>query len=48
MSPKGLRYPFIKIKIKISLKKLFLLKYTRNKLDFLPLIGPSLYTKVLK
>ena len=46
MSFKGLRYSLIFIKIKIPLKKLVLLKYIRNKLDFLPLIGPFLYTRV--
>ena len=49
MSPKCLRYPFIFIKIRISLKKnLVLLKYTRKKLDFLPPKGPSLYTIALE
>jgi len=31
MSPEGLRYSFIFIKVRISLKKLVLLKYIRNK-----------------
>jgi hypothetical protein len=49
MSLKGLRYPLIFIKIRIALKKgLILLKYTRNKPDFLPTIGPFSYTKALE
>ena len=46
ISPKGPRHLFIFITVKIPLKNmLVLLKYTRNKPDFLPLIGPSLHTK---
>ena len=49
MSAKGLRHSLIFIKVGISLKKkLVLLKYTRNKLDFLPLKALSLYTKALE
>ena len=49
MSPKCLRYPFIFIKVRIPLKKrLVLLKYIRNKLDFLPPKVPSLYTIALE
>ena len=48
MSFKDLRHFFIFIKVKIPLKKLVLLKYIRNKPDFLPFIGSSLYTRVLK
>ena len=49
MSFKGPRYPLIFIMVGIPLKKiLVLLKYTRNKLDFLPFIGPFSYTKALK
>ena len=48
MSPKGLRHSYIFIKIRIPLKKLVLLKYIRNKPDFLPPISPFLYTRVLE
>jgi hypothetical protein len=49
MSFKGLKYPLIFIKVGIPLKKgLVLLKYIKNKLDFLPAIGPFLYTKALE
>ena len=48
MPSKGLRHPLTFIKVGIHLEKLVLLKYIRNKLDLLPFIGPSLYTKVLK
>ena len=46
MSSKGLRHFFIFIKVRIPLKKSVLLKYTRNKLDFLPPIGLFLYIRV--
>ena len=46
MSSKGLRYSYIFIKVRIPLKKSVLLKYIRNKPDFLPPISPSLYTRV--
>jgi len=45
MSAKGLRHSLIFIKVGISLKRLVLLKYTRNKLDFLPFKALSLYTR---
>jgi len=46
MSAKGLRHSLIFVKVKISLKKrLVLLKYIRNKLDFLPSKALSLYTR---
>ena len=48
MSSKGLKYFLIFIKLRIPLKKSVLLKYIRNKPDFLPPIGPFLYTRVLK
>ena len=49
MSSKSLKYPFIFIKIGIPLQKgLVLWKYTRNKPDFSPTIGPFSYTKALK
>ncbi len=48
MSPECLRHPFIFIIVRIPLKKLVLLKYTRNKLDFLPPKVPSLYTIALE
>ena len=49
MSFKGLRHSLIFIKIRIPLKKrLDLQKYIRNKPDFSPTIGLSLYTKALE
>ena len=48
MSLKGLRHSLIFIKVRIPLKKLVLLKYTKNKTDFLSPIGPFSYTRVLK
>ena len=48
MSAKGLRHSFIFIKVRIPLKKSVLLKYIRNKLDFLPSTGPFSYTRVLE
>ena len=46
MPLKGLRHSLIFIKVRIPLKKLVLLKYTRNKLHFLPPTGPSSYIGV--
>ena len=46
MSFKGLRHSCVFIKVRIPLKKSVLLKYMRNKLDFLPPISPFLYTRV--
>ena len=48
MSFKGLKHSYVFVKVKIPLKKSVLLKYTRNKLDFLPSISPSLHTRVLE
>jgi hypothetical protein len=49
MSTKYLRHLFIFAIVGIPLKKkLVLLKYTRKKLDFLPLKVPSLYTRALE
>ena len=49
MSLKGPRHPLVFIIVRIPLKKtLILLKYIRNKLDFLPPKGPSSYTKALE
>ena len=48
MSAKGLRHSLIFIKVGISLKKVNFIKYTRNKLDFLPLKALSLHTRALK
>ena len=45
---KGLRHSRVFIKIRIPLKKLVLLKYIRNKLDFLSFISLFLYTRVLE
>ena len=49
MSPKGPRHSLIFITVGIPLKKiLVLLRYIRNKSDFLPPIGPSSHTKALE
>ena len=49
MSPEGPRHPLVFVTVRIPLKKiLVLLKYIRNKPDFLPPIGPSSHTKALE